>query len=296
MTSGFSAVPPDRALKFDVIRDDLDKLLTVFSNKLEREWPSRWASLTEPMVYVRGTVLLTENTYKSIRFLAAETPPIPSRKLEFGISVPPLARTILDSVFTVAFMFEDLPARWSWFMKSGWRNQRDELERFRAEYGNDSDWAEWLQENQDVLDWVKRDAGITSAEEIGPKLILWWPNPGKMPDHVTDTRLRAHLRYINDWFYKELSAASHLSWTGFARQAAHLIKVPDAERDDVLKKYRSDAFLTTITLVLALLSEIQIACRFGDGLDVKLKYLWSIVAAYWGDADALYKRRYADLL
>ncbi|HKE85610.1 MAG TPA: hypothetical protein VKB50_17735 [Vicinamibacterales bacterium] len=246
---------------------------------------------------MRGTVLLTENTFNSIRFLAADTPQNPSRKLEFGISVLPLARTILDSVFTVAFLFEDLPTRWSWFLKSGWREQRNELERYRTEYGTDSDWTDWLQQNQELLDWLKTEAPITPAEEAdATKLIRWWPNPGKMANQVTDTRLQADLRYLNDWFYREMSAASHLSWTGFAKQAGHLLKVPDAERDDTLKKYRSDGFFTAITLVLALLSEIQIACRFEDGLDARLKYLWGIVAAYWGDADALYKRRYAELL
>ncbi len=95
----FSEIPPERRLPFETIREPIDTQLSAMALKLEREWPERWAGLTGARPYFQGTVQLADFTYQSVRFLCADKPENPARKLEFAISVPPLARTILDSVF-----------------------------------------------------------------------------------------------------------------------------------------------------------------------------------------------------
>lgn len=102
--------------------------------------------------YFQGTVQLAAFTYQSIRFLCADKPENPARKLEFAVAVPPLARTILDSVF----------------------------------------------------------------------------NPGQMPAQTTGWR-QDYLRYLNDWFYRGLSAESHLSLNGFGKRAGFLFAPSPAD-------------------------------------------------------------------
>jgi hypothetical protein len=96
MTS--TAVQP--SADFKVIAEPLDSLLSALENKIEREWPQRFA----PIAGARELFLLTfrtaNATYRSVRWLCAEKPPDPARRLDYCISVPPRNRTILDHLFT----------------------------------------------------------------------------------------------------------------------------------------------------------------------------------------------------
>lgn len=166
-------------LPFETIREPLDSLLVSIGNKLEREWPERWASIPGAAILLRAISKVAENTYKTIRFICADSPPDPSRKLEYALSVPPLTRTILDSVFTVVFIFEDLPARTEWFYKSGWRELYEEHQRYQNTYGSDQKWATWLAEKSALIENTKACWGITPEEASNPNTIKWWPNPGK---------------------------------------------------------------------------------------------------------------------
>jgi len=282
-------------LSFEVIREPLDTLLIALGNKLEREWPSKWSSVDGASVLLKSIVLVTENTYKSIRFLCADKPENPFRKMEYSISVPPLVRTILDHVFTVVFLFQDLPERTIWYYKSGWRELHDEHQRMLKKYSSDPDWGEWFRKKEDLLKDIKKSWGITPEEEKDPKKIKWWPNPGQMKSHKNLSKdRRDYLTYLNDWYYRELSAASHLSWPGLASRASHLLNPNMEEQKRVLNKFRSDCAMRTITLIIALISEIQIECNYDD-FAKRVKYLWGILNAYWGEAKEIYESRYEGL-
>jgi len=114
-----------------------------------------------------------------------------------------------------------------------------------------------------------------------------------MPTQTTGWR-QDHLRYLNDWFYRGLSAESHLSLNGFGKRAGFLFAPSPEDRRRVLDESRSDDVFTTITLVVALLSELEIEFRFG--LTDRLKYVWGIIQEYWGEAKDLYTRRYGTAL
>ena len=88
------------SIPFELIREKLDDLLVAMYNLIDREWPERLADKPELRVLLMGSVKITENTYKSVRFLCADKP-VDHARLEFAVSVPPLSRTILDSVFTL---------------------------------------------------------------------------------------------------------------------------------------------------------------------------------------------------
>jgi hypothetical protein len=89
------------------------------------------------------------------------------------VSAPPLARTILDSLFTVVFLFEDLPTRIKWYLKSGWRELFEEHQRCRKTYDADPAWSTWLAKQSAILDQMKVDWGISSDEQANPSKIPW---------------------------------------------------------------------------------------------------------------------------
>src|SRR5260370_22610551 len=91
------------SIDFSVIARPLDSLLVALGNKIEREWPVSLATVRGGQALFLLTLRTAEATYRSLRFLCADKPPDPNRRLEFSISVPPLNRTILDNLFTVLF-------------------------------------------------------------------------------------------------------------------------------------------------------------------------------------------------
>jgi hypothetical protein len=288
-------VSASQDLPFESIRNELETLPLAVANKIEREWPAKWASVTDGWLVLAGHVRVANNTLKSIRYLCADLPPDPARKLQFASSVPPMARTILDSLFTAVFLFENLPAQMELYTKSGWRELYEEHQRYQAAYGNDPDWATWLTEVGRLVTEAETRYGVSAAEVANPSSIKWFPNPGKMAKHKAVSPPSAtFLTYMNDWFYKSLSAASHLSLPGLLVRAGRLFEVHLSDDDEeFLKKYKSDCVLTAIIVLVALLSELQIQLSFD--LAPRCKYLWGALSDF-GAAKEVYDARYRALL
>ena len=282
-------------LPFETIRDQLHTLIIAVGNKIRLEWPTKWKSHPEAAVVLRATVEVAGNTYHTIRILCADPHPHPSVKPEYVVSAPPLTRSILDNLFTIVFLFEDLPVRTKWFLKSGWRELYEENQRYQLRYGSDPLWAGWLTNRLSFQDQMKTEWGISGQEAANPAKIKWWPNPGKMTNHTDTSNVRRqYLAYLNDWFYKELSSASHLSWPGLASRSMHLLNQDREQRDRDLNKFRSDCFTMTVAILLAVLSEIQV--ELGYDLSPRLKYIWGILKPGFTMVRELYEYRYEALL
>ncbi len=291
----------ERGLDFSTIEKQLDTLLVALENKIDREWPKRLANIDGARELLLVTARVTRNTYLTIRWICADKPRDPSRKLQYSVSVPPLTRTILDSIFTVIFLLEDLPARCVWYYKAGWRESKLEFERYREEYGNLAEWKQWLDGLSSFVESGKAIFRITPAEANDPARIPQWPNPGKMPRYEikAGTPLppeRKFLMYLNDWFYRDLSQQSHLGGYGLTKRGAILLAdfYPVKDIEDKMKKYKSDQVFTTINLVLALVSEVESHLHFG--LVERIRYLWGILIEYSDEAKELYEKRYSSLL
>jgi hypothetical protein len=279
-------------LPFESIRDELDTVPIALANKIEREWPAKWQGVTDSWLVLSGMVRIASNTHKSIRYLCADSPPDPTRKLEYAVSVPPLARTILDSLFTVVFLLEDLPARMPWYLKSGWRELLEEHQRYQAAYGSDPAWSSWLTGTGNFVASMQARAGVTPQEASAPSSIPWWPNPGQMlrSGKLSPQNL-GYLQYLNDWFYRSLSSASHLSLPGFMIRSGYLFDARHSDkREEFLTKYKSDSVVTATILLVALISELELSVGFGLG--PRCAYLWGALAPSFGAAQEVYSLRY----
>lgn len=289
------------SLNASVITEPLDSLLAALENKLEREWPARFAKVPGARELFLLTLRTANATYRSVRYLAAETPPDPNRRLEYCVSIPPLNRTVLDNLFTTVFILEDLPARCEWYFKADWRETRLELERHRKEYGHLPEWQDWLVRLAAYSDAGINIVGITSAEVAAPGAIVRWPNPGSMVNHGINPSLplsptRAFLKYLNDWFYADLSQQAHLGGSGLAKRAGALINDyrRNLDTEQALITYRKAQVGQTITLVLSLASELE--AYFGFGLAERARYLWGVMTPYITVGKEIFEKRYASLL
>jgi hypothetical protein len=154
-------------------------------------------------------------------------------------------------------------------------------------HGQDPEFSDWLKGRSALNDMLRAQAQITDAEAADPKTIKWWPNPGRMPKLASGERA-TFLGYLNDWFYKELSGETHLSVPGLAKRAGALLGPDTPERDALLDKSRSDSVFTTMTLVLAHMSELE--SEFGWGFAPPLRNVWQTLIAYWPAAESWQRR------
>jgi hypothetical protein len=148
--------------------------------------------------------------------------------------------------------------------------------------------------------------GLSPAEVASPSsLIPRWPNPGAMVNFEISSKLplpptlpptRAFLKYLNDWFYVDLSQQSHLGSGGWLKRAGALIsdyrRNPDTEENLRISGRRQVA--QAAVLVLALASELEVYLKFG--LRERAQYVWGIMTPYVVIAKELYDKRYASLL
>jgi hypothetical protein len=287
-------------LDASVITEPLDSLISALGNKIEREWPARFAHIQGARELLLLTVKIADVTSRSIRWLSAEKPPDPTRIREYSLSVPPLNRTILDNLFTTMFLLEDLPRRCEWYHKAAWREERLELNRYIAEYGHLAEWQEWFGRMKANSDLGVSLLGISPEEVALPTKIHRWPNAGAMPNYglsPTDPVPpgRAFMKYLDDWFYKDLSQQAHLGGTGLMKRASVLLyDRHDPEREKILKRNTYAWLGQTITLMLALASEAESYFEFG--LRERLRYVWGLTAPVIVVAKEVYDKRYAALL
>src|ERR1017187_6074127 len=279
-----------KILDFGLIARPIDTLLTAFDNTIQREWPEKWEGLLDARLLVHGSVKLSSTTYQLIRFLCKDRFIDPWQTRRFVTAAAPLTRSILDSLFALVYLFDDIGAKSDIFVKGGWREMCEETERMKREYGSTPKWVEYLDERAKRMDIMQKARGMPPCGPETSKL-PYWPTPGQMmrSNQLADER-RNFLTYLNDWYYRELSSAAHLSFPGLILRGSPLL-IDDDSSETKLNVLRSYYLTQTICLVLALLSEVQVEAGFGFA--DRLKYVWRIVTEFFEDAKEIYEMRYA---
>ena len=198
------------------------------------------------------------------------------------------------------FVLEDLPARCEWYHKAAWREERLELDRYIAEYGHFAEWQEWLGKLKAHSDFGIRFLGISAREVAEPSKMRSWPNAGAMSGYGLSPKApaplgRVFMKYLDDWFYKDLSQQAHLGGTGLMKRASVLLADRhNPERQAALRKNNYFWWGQTITLMLALASELEDYFKFG--LRERTQYLWGLTVPVTVIAKEVYDERYAALL
>lgn len=291
------SVPADRRLDYAVIREPLDKLAAATILNVERALPPEITAVVGAPVVLLLLLKSAETTFSTIRYFCAEKPDDSARRVSFASSTPPLLRSILDEIFTVIFLGEDLPTRMQWYNKAGWRELHEEYERHVQRYSGKPEWDNWLHESGKALTTtVQREFGITAQEAVNPRTIPWWPTPARMiASGMLSADAQIFLEYMQDWFYREFSQDDHLSLPGLIRRAGTFLQPPDETRtQNTWRKRRSDWVNYTLVLFLTLLTEVILLCRFD--LRDRSAYLWGILKEYSPIADEVYETRYQEKL
>lgn len=217
-----------KSIDFNVFGEPLIKLLKALGNKLSREWPVKYQNVIGARELFVMHLRIAHLTYRSALYLGGDIPADERRLPEFCVSLPVLNRTILDSLFTLLFILEDVPNRCVWFRESDWRESRLELERYIAEYGNLPEWKSYLEDLSRVCDMGLVLTNLSPTQTANPKALRSWPNPGAMVSYGLSPNaplspMQAFMKYLNDFFYADLSQQAKLGGTGLSKRGAFLL-------------------------------------------------------------------------
>jgi hypothetical protein len=290
-----------KTLHMGLIQEKLDTLAQATVNKIEREWPSQYRHLPFAQSFFALSLKLARHTYRTVFYLCAD------QRLgehdwrwEYTLCLPAVNRTLLDSLFNIVFMLEDLEPRSAWYFQSGWRETRIEYQRYQMQYGSDPAWTPWLDGAKAFLDQGSQHFGISASELAGPAQKATWPNPGRMPNYQIDPMTRPpdreFLAYLNDWFYREMSAEAHLSAFGLVKLGALLLRhdLPEEQSDQIVNefypKHRSVQVTRTVILLLCLVAELE--RHFSFGLAIRIIELWNVLGESAPEALEIFERRY----
>jgi hypothetical protein len=293
MADPWEGVPPDRRLDFKVIREPLERLTAAVVINVERSLPPAIANVVGAPPILLLLTKVAETTFNTIRYFCADEPADPARQISFASSAPPLLRALLDEIFTVIFIGEDVAGRVQWYNKAGWRELREEHDRHLLRYkGNSPEWDAWLAKYGEALDKNQSYFGITSQEAANLAMIPRWPTPSAMlSSNNLGAETQKFLEYMRDWFYREFSQADHLSLPGLIRRGGPFLLPPDEKRsENTKKKIRSDWVTHALVLYLAFLTEIVLLCGF-DFKD-RCAYIWGILKEYSPIAAEVCQERY----
>ncbi len=296
-TDPWESIPPEKRLNFKVIREPLESLTAAVVINVERSLPPAITKVVGAPPILLLMTKVAETTFSTIRYFCADEPEDPARRISFASSAPPLLRALLDEIFTVIFVGEDVAGRVLWYNKAGWREMREEHDRHLQRYkGKSPEWDAWLAEYGEKLDKNQSHFGITAQEAAQPQTIQWWPTPAQMLGlKVLGPENQRFLEYMRDWFYREFSQADHLSLPGLIRRGGPFLLPSDEKRsENIKKKIRSDWVTHALVLYLAFLTEIVLLCGF-DFKD-RCAYIWGILKEYSPIADEVFQERYVGKL
>lgn len=170
-----------------------------------------------------------------------------------------------------------------------------EHQRRLGKHGADPAWKTWFDASEADIEQVAKLANITPVERANPMSIPFWPNPGKFGGKqcpTRDSKRGDFLRFLNEWFYGNLSGDSHLTFPGLVRRAGFYVRLAagiDLEEHHALA--RSKFLFESLSLYVAILSEISGELRF-EHEKTRLRGIWSRLSPAWVDAAEFFARRY----
>nr|MDQ3820283.1 hypothetical protein [Acidobacteriota bacterium] len=133
-----------------------------------------------------------------------------------------------------------------------------------------------------------------------------WPRLSKIISRLEQagSPVVPFIKYLDDWLYRELCEETHIEPAGLSRLGMYFLPVSDMKAiggddyeeklNDKLEEFRSTQVWIAITLILSLMSEIEIHFRFE--LDQRLAFIWTMVNEGSEIAKEIYDKRYESLL
>lgn len=289
---------PLKRFDFGLVTEKLAGLLINVDRDLERKMNAALqrgdVSDERRITLVRMFVRFTRISYAAVRYIAADTPPDPTRLPQYVLVVPNINRQLLDILFSLVYMLDDLEPRSLLYQRAAYRELREEHHQNKTAFSGDEEWQPHFESVEGVLANIVRHLAITEEEQQNPKAIPYWKHPFELKDQKTASR--PFLRYLDKWLYGDTSAQAHMSFAGLFRVW------PILGADDVggeakqmvenrfLPQYRFQHVSRMAVVSLAIATELD--THYALGNSATIDYLWVIFSEYVSEAKEMYELRY----
>ncbi len=229
-------------------------------------------------------LLLTtnRNTYRAITSLIDK-----DREPKLPFQAQLLTRSMADGLFTLVALKTNPVEMVRRYELAGYRENWEEYQRERTRHGSDPDWANWLAEKEKFL--------RASEQRLGPipdpSKVDYWPTPHQMlRAKLFSNEDGQFLRDFYEWIYGPLSSLSHLKWRGIG--LSFYAMSPEAHW--VQGMFETYVVSRSMALLLMLVSEVEAFKKYG--VHQRIRFAWTVLAGFFGDAKEWYDARYAKIL
>ncbi|WDL98829.1 hypothetical protein [Alicyclobacillus sp. ALC3] len=208
----------------------------------------------------------------------------------------------MELVFTICLLLSDPGKYLAQYLKSGWREAKEEYED-AVKGPMNSQYPEWSESYKNGLDLFPTMCGLSDEEKKNITSIKYFPTPTQIVKQgrklkneylePLDNYTREFLVELNNGYYSSMvSKISHYSEYGVAWHAGPLIwKEYPKELQDM---YKSQPIGISVFILLSILSEISIHFKLSNGQ--KLKELWTYTTSSVPLQKQLYEIKYQKLL
>lgn len=290
---------PLKEFKFPIIGERLEGLLINVDRDLRRCGGNvSQVDLLENHAYLLNLfVRFAMNSYKTVLYFGGDTPEDPRRKLNYVIAIPAINRQLLDLLFTMVYLLDDLKPRIREYMRSGWREIYEERHDLRTSFGSDPAYRKHITNLGSLLKDLGNGLRLTEAEKKEPRTFRYWPHPDTIAD--LPSKSRPFLKHLNKWFYHDTSGHSHLTFGGLLKVSMFLISENLDEIDRTLvenrflQQFRGQQMSRTMMITLAIATEADAYCKLRN--QEAIKYIWPIISETFVEARELWDLRYREL-
>ena len=291
---------PLRRFDYSLISAPLDGLLFNVDRDLEKR--HRWAFEHKDLERESESGLLlvllrfAKNSYNAVRFLTATEPPDAARKSTYTLILPPVNRQLLDLLFSLVYMLEDLGPRSLAYQKSGWRELVEERQTVSSSFAKDPTYRDYFRNLNLQIERLAELLRISPEEKKDPKQIPFWPTPTNLVDVPGSSR--NFRRHLMKWIYSDVSSQSHLGFGGLQKMASFLVAdlMGDSAalkegRDRAAQSYHFQQVSRAASVMLAIATEIDTYLQLGNG--TQADYLWIILGEHVPEAQEWWEKRYS---
>jgi hypothetical protein len=293
---------PLKEFNYSLVKEKMDGLLINVDRDLQRKVKeaekARKPTASRCIELLNVMVRFTANSYHATKYFMADTPDDPNRELKYALILPGINRQLLDLLFTLVYMMDDFEVRSLEYQKAGWREAKEEYQRFRNRFSKDPEWRAFFDNFKVSIGRLEQLLSLTDAERKKPRLIPYWNAPYKLT--TQKTKSQPFLKWLEQWLYGDTSAQAHLSFGGLFTVAPFLIaELVGGEFQDEIEKhqihsYRYLQFSRTAIVTLAISTEADVRLQLHNR--DALWQLWGIFGEYSAEAKEMFEHRYETLL
>jgi len=294
------AAPPKplKEFNYSLVKEKMDGLLINVDRDLQRR--VKQAEKVGKPTALRCTELLNvmvrfaANSYRAAKYMMADMPEDPNRDPKYALILPGLNRQLLDLLFTVVYIVDDFEARSLEYQKAGWRELKDEYQRFRNRFARHPEWRAFFEASKANANRLEPILGLTTAERKKPQSTPYWNAPYKLS--TQKTKSQPFLKWLEHWLYGDTSAQAHLSFGGLFTISPFLVAelVGGQFQDDIenreIHSYRYHPFSRTAIVTPAIATEADVRLQLRNR--EALFQFWGIFGEYSAEAKEMLEQRY----